>query len=500
MAAFRRPDVLVLAIVGLVAFLALLVAFWPYTVDDTFIFLRYARNLADGHGLTWNPGLPPVEGYTSFSWTVLLALPFVVGVDALSFAKVTGALFMLGAALACARLTLRLAPATPTAPLAATVAAFVFLATPATSVHAVAGMETALATFLVAAWGALLLEAPRQPKATWALAVVGLLLGLTRPEANLFVAVGLGVRLVQVERGPRVALVRAVMLGHVLPGAAYFAWRLARYGHLVPLPFYVKTTANEVAPLAGWNPCLELLRDFSVERPWLLVGLVIAAVTTPAARSLLVAAAAWWVFFVFPEHQMGFDLRYLTPLIPLLLAVALAGLVPVFERLPQQGRGAVVVALAIVLTLATAYSHLGGNVREKRDYGRGGEAAHLPIGRWLASIRARVERPVVATLDSGAIAYFSGWTVIDTWGLNDPEIALAASGKGRDADAILARDPAVVIVISQHGDRFVPHFDFEGPLHERALAKGFRLVSTWAFLPDYHLWVLASPRVPQDVR
>ena len=42
--------------------------------DDAFISFRYARNLATGHGLVWNPG-ERVEGYTNFLWTLLMAAP-----------------------------------------------------------------------------------------------------------------------------------------------------------------------------------------------------------------------------------------------------------------------------------------------------------------------------------------------------------------------------------------------------------------------------------------
>jgi hypothetical protein len=37
-------------------------------VDDSFIFFRYAENLASGHGFSWNVGEPPVEGHSSFLW------------------------------------------------------------------------------------------------------------------------------------------------------------------------------------------------------------------------------------------------------------------------------------------------------------------------------------------------------------------------------------------------------------------------------------------------
>lgn len=41
--------------------------------DDAMISMRYAKNLVDGHGLVWNPGGEPVEGFTNPLWTFLMA-------------------------------------------------------------------------------------------------------------------------------------------------------------------------------------------------------------------------------------------------------------------------------------------------------------------------------------------------------------------------------------------------------------------------------------------
>ncbi len=482
-----------LGIAALAAFAALVRAYWAFTVDDTFIFLRYARNLAQGYGLTYNPGGPPAEGYTSVAWTVVLALPHLLGLDAEAFAKALGVGCMLGAGALSALLAARLAGERALVP---AVAALLVLALPATVVHAVSGMETALATLLVCAWAVLAERQVSSRGGPWALAGCGLLLGLTRPEANLFVAVGLVLVLRKLEAAARRRLAFAVLLGHVLPGAAYFAWRVVHYGKLLPLPFYVKAVAPELGPLAGLRQCVELLRMFSVDNLWLFGLLAVALATLPFARLFLGAAAAWWAFFLFPAHEMGYDLRYLFPLVPVLLALCAASVARVTARLEGRVPAAAVALGCAVLMVASFHHRLAGHIEEKRDYGEGGRKAHVAIGQWLTSIRPHVERPVVATLDAGAIAYFANWTVIDTWGLNDPEVALAAAGAGRSADAILARQPTVVVVISQHADRFVPHFDFEGPLYERALASGYRVLGRWQFTADYHLWALGLEGVP----
>ncbi len=45
----------------------------PWTVDDAYIAFRYAENIAHGFGPVFNRGGPPVEGFTSPLWVLLLA-------------------------------------------------------------------------------------------------------------------------------------------------------------------------------------------------------------------------------------------------------------------------------------------------------------------------------------------------------------------------------------------------------------------------------------------
>ncbi|MFQ5421581.1 MAG: hypothetical protein ACE5EY_14605, partial [Anaerolineae bacterium] len=47
--------------------------------DDQMISMRYGRHLAQGKGLVWNEG-EPVEGYTNFLWTAVMAGVHLLGV------------------------------------------------------------------------------------------------------------------------------------------------------------------------------------------------------------------------------------------------------------------------------------------------------------------------------------------------------------------------------------------------------------------------------------
>jgi hypothetical protein len=48
--------------------------------DDAMISMRYAKNLAEGHGLVWNAGGERVEGYTNLLWTLWMALLHLIPV------------------------------------------------------------------------------------------------------------------------------------------------------------------------------------------------------------------------------------------------------------------------------------------------------------------------------------------------------------------------------------------------------------------------------------
>ena len=77
--ASRLPLVLALALLTVVCAMAARQASvaidgtrYYYLDDDQMISMRYARNLAEGHGLVWNPG-ERVEGYTNPGWVLAMA-------------------------------------------------------------------------------------------------------------------------------------------------------------------------------------------------------------------------------------------------------------------------------------------------------------------------------------------------------------------------------------------------------------------------------------------
>src|SRR5207237_4989713 len=70
-----RSLALVLVAAAIGAFTWNLYVLFPFTVDDTFITLRYSRNVAAGLGATYNATGPRAEGYSSALWMLLLVGP-----------------------------------------------------------------------------------------------------------------------------------------------------------------------------------------------------------------------------------------------------------------------------------------------------------------------------------------------------------------------------------------------------------------------------------------
>src|SRR5260221_4044570 len=63
---------------------------WNFTTDDAYITLRYARHLANGQGIVWNVGEPPLEGYSNFSFLIAAAAAIKLGVDPVLVVKWLG--------------------------------------------------------------------------------------------------------------------------------------------------------------------------------------------------------------------------------------------------------------------------------------------------------------------------------------------------------------------------------------------------------------------------
>ncbi|MBI4637786.1 MAG: hypothetical protein HY727_15740 [Candidatus Rokubacteria bacterium] len=398
-------------------------------LDDSWIHLHFARNIAEGAGFSYNPGVP-VAGSTAPLWTLLLALAVAAFGATLATVKALGIAVAIGAALVTRRAAISWG-----APPAVALAAGVALAWSGPVVWgALSGMEVPLAALLVAL--ALAAHARDWPGRTAALAALAT---LARPEALLLVPLLALARPLTVRRAVVFAVVTVVVL------APAVAFNLATVGAPVPATAAAKVEGGLLGWLSGVREPLALTligRPWAFFREWvgwlvstswllpfaLLVAIPIAWVRTgrllgfPAAALIAHPLA---MALLAPYRGPGFqEGRYSIHLLPVAMVVVAAMArgrgkpralgTPLARRLPPPARIAVVAFLAAaVVGLIPAADRYAWGVQNIN-------AMQVHLGRW---VDAHVPRPArLAVNDVGAIAYFSRREVIDLMGLVTPEI------------------------------------------------------------------------------
>ncbi len=300
-----------------------------WTCDDAYISLRYAEHFVQGHGLVFNldPSEAPVEGYTNFAWTMLLATGYAIGItgDAIeTWASAWGALFHAGTVLLLAGLAWRTTGGRARVP----IAAFGYAAMHHAGSLAPAGLETAMFVLLTLALlrFALFCKCSRE---AWLAGFVGALLAMTRPDGGLFVMItGLFV-LHDARRRGSLRLLLGYVLPFVLVFVPYLLWRHAYYGYWVPNTFYAKS-AHDPYPGQGLRYVWEFGKCYWALLPVLVVPLVyvvkkpdlLATVSPFLGRRPFVAVLAFVMPYLAFVVWVGGDFmfaRFLLPIVPVLL-------------------------------------------------------------------------------------------------------------------------------------------------------------------------------------
>jgi arabinofuranosyltransferase len=221
-----------------------------WTCDDAYISLRYAEHFVQGHGLVFNldPSEAPVEGYTNFTWTMLLALGYALGIggDAIeTWSNAWGVGFHVGAVLLLAGTAWQTSGGRAWAPIAACCYAAIHHA----ASLAPAGLETAMFVLLATAMlrFALYVKCARE---AWLAGFVAVLAAMTRPDGGLL-AVVLGAFVLHdaIRRGALRLLV-GYCAPFLLVFVPYLLWRHGYYGYWVPNTFYAKS-AHDPYPGQG---------------------------------------------------------------------------------------------------------------------------------------------------------------------------------------------------------------------------------------------------------
>lgn len=446
--------------------------------DDQMISMRYARNLAEGNGLVWNPG-EYVEGYSNFLWTLTMSLVHLLGAP-----DETAALFVKGGAWAlivaslwcCTRILQQLGVQSR----------LVMVATMLTIVcctdvmyWAASGFSTPLATFLHVFVVARIATTRR-------LGVAGLLalaaLPLVRGDSVVLWGCDALLALALGRDKKRCVLLLAASL---LPFIAHLGFRWSYYGEWLPNTYHLKVTGRGDRFALGYKYAKQFSQRYAVlllmalgaslmllrERRWL--GLVLPGVVLPIYA---------YVFIAGGDNFRPF--RFFSPSMPLVIVFAGAGAAWLVKpsRLPR--------ALWLGLVLL-AVVPLQDPLENIAKVGRNGiPPKHLISAIWLRKNAS--PDASVAVVPAGVVPYFSRLRALDVLGKSDEYIARLPQAKGAgighgklDPEYTLGKAPDYVV--SCRARSFAQRAPALAKKHAKKLNRDYvlRLLSSKPFQRDY---------------
>jgi hypothetical protein len=497
-------------------------------LDDVYIHYQFARNLATGNGLAFNPG-QPTPGSTSPLWAFLLAGLYRLFGDLFLGARAMSAVAFMLTALTIYVLAWRILADRNAALLAGILTAL----SGRLAWAGMSGMETMLFT-LITLLGLLRHDVERRDdRPAFASAALFGLASLLRPEGYLLFALSSFDRWIerwQRHKGDRngfgvsaqpngiptyitaswsswlaleagaVGLYAAFVIPYL-----FFSYRTT--GHLMPNTFRIVSGDVKFSPLRYG---LEYLRTIWNDHPLLTALLPVGLVAwtlhqrqarlwrvwlrrEPSSRAQaegrsverkpalpLLWAVGLPLISAWLTPRLRHHGRYTMPLIPLYVLIGVAGLMALLawwrertlqKKIARWGRAGLI-ALILALSLATAVrwaEQFAWNVDNINDM-------HVALGHW-----ADENTPPGAALalnDIGAIGYISQRPVIDVVGLVTPEVidVLKPLSSGLDRDAALCRflsyrDPPYVMLLPNWYPTLTQNKQVLAPVHAVRLAR-----------------------------
>lgn len=405
--------------------------------DDAMVSMRYASNIAAGHGFVWNPGGERVEGATNLLWTIYMALCHLIPIPESKIAllvQLTGLFMLIVTVLVTARLASIVADDNPFIVIAS---AFLTAFCYPLIFWTLRGMEVGFLTLLVTS---ALFVTMRALYASQFSCLQYFLLGiavLTRLDMVIpFFAILFFSALV--DKQHRLKHVGVGLLFLSVAVGSQTLWRLLYFGEWLPNTYYLKLTGFPFVP--------RLFRGLWVTLQWLVVfvpigfllpsavllslnkrlGLLLAIPIAQILYNIYVGGDAW--------ERLGFSNRYITiamPSIILLLAFTIDKLC--FLAKPKNNLSPRLSAYSKIVTkifaVVTVFFALNGLPYETSVLGMSlvkpmyvdYDIQKIREALWLK--RITTSNATIAVYSAGTLPYFTHRPTIDILGKSDKYIS-----------------------------------------------------------------------------
>lgn len=414
--------------------------------DDAMISMRYAENLAHGFGAVFNPGCPPVEGYTNPLWMLIMsAFHFLpVGKESLPLLFQLFNIVLSSANLYFVNKIIKsqYAGSDRTRILALLMVALYY----PLNFWFFMGMEAGAVALIVTATVYLVEKAERFSAKLLLPLAVGTLI---RPDvAVCFVAVA--VYLIVKFRGQAKSIVgwSVLLLFITMGGTTIF--RLVYYGHVFPNTYYLKVEGVDlfyrisrgvfvfVKFAVFFNPVFFMIPFLSYWRGRrMFVGFVCLLVAVLSIYSMYVGGDAW--------DWWGGANRFIAPAMPVFFIAIAAGIVEFLPRLLGRIKFIRNERLAFIIVSAILICNMNfmRNLSSLEEMlllrpALGVEDNELNVRMAILIRGLSKENETIAVVTAGVLPYFAERNTIDILGKADPAIAMMPS---RRAPGLFSFEP-----------------------------------------------------------
>jgi len=502
------PDALALsALAGAaVLYAAYFIDFSCPPFEDAAILMRYAQNFANGHGIVWNVGEPPVDGATDFLLVICVGLLVKTGLSLEIAIRCIGFLSHI-LTVWIVYLTLR---HLFRADMVSSFVSSAYLAVGPGLYYVAAYFGTPFfALFATVTWYVVLrtiqAEETRVTASVYALSAI--ITAMIRPEGLILTAL------------MTVTLVYTCGISHLtktlwsyiavfaLIGGGYFLWRWSYFGYPLPNPYYKKGGGLLYSwsfKLSAWytfKMCLPVIWAFIVgfyskQTSRLTVGFVVPIVGFASAFILIAHDTNFWGRFQYALMPLAVMCWY-----PLIEGIREDFSFPKWADLNLRKKSVSAFLIAFLSIIVLFYgASLGKTAVCYKD-------GLYDMGKMLSYYKDRGF--TIATTEAGLLPLYSGWKALDTWGLNDQWIA----HNGQITEAYLDRFKPHIIVFHEWFSPLVPPGNTSGKWFEMVMTlkhyaerKGYILAAAFGESPyDTHYYYvrpdfLESKEIVRDIR
>src|SRR5579872_4050097 len=485
---FFTPDRLfLLALAGAIVvtgyFVTRVLQFNSFPFEDAAMLMRYAVHIAQGYGITWNTGAPPVDGGTDFLFMVVLAGLVKIGLSAEIAARVIGIASHLLTVLIVYYTIVKLHKCSRWAGLFS--ATYLAIGPALAYISAYFGTPF-FALFACLTWYcANKLIAPDRPRIMPLLfALSGLILGLIRPEGVILATFMLCAVVHMQGLKHSVGVVATFIAVFLSLGGAYFLWRWHYFGYPLPNPFYKKGGGHLY--MSSLIDLIKMVLHLCGPFTFAIVAGFRSRKTLKPTVFLLIPTLAFTVIWVLLSSEMNFDARFQYAILPIVCMswpLLIKGITQEF-RLPELkwfDQRTKLMLFAIVGGLCLALASYQSSIDTQNVYYHDGK---YDVATMLQQYSSKGY--TMATTEAGLLPFYSHWNDIDTWGLNDQWIA----HNGQITSAYLDRYKPELIMFHASFSPIVP---ITTPTNvEPWFVNWFPMVMTLKHYAETHHYILAA--------